>query len=52
MENPPSSSRTLSPMNNLDDAFTVGDQFIDDKSLEEEPGKATRDTEVESMVTV
>ncbi|GKB86748.1 hypothetical protein Tco_0959020 [Tanacetum coccineum] len=52
LENPPSSSRTLSSMKNLDGAFTVGDQFIDDKSPEDEPGKATRDTEVESMVTV
>ncbi|GJS64217.1 hypothetical protein Tco_0678781 [Tanacetum coccineum] len=52
LENPPSSSGTLSSMKNLDDAFTFGDQFIDDKSPKDEPGKATGDTEVESMVTV
>ncbi|GKB43463.1 hypothetical protein Tco_0888405 [Tanacetum coccineum] len=51
-ENPPSSSRTLSSMKNLDDASTFGDQFIDDKSHEDEPGKATVDIEVKSMVTV
>ncbi|GJX52485.1 hypothetical protein Tco_0280854 [Tanacetum coccineum] len=42
LENPPSSTGTLSSMKNLDDAFTFGDQFIDDKSPEDEPGKATR----------
>nr|GEY11265.1 reverse transcriptase domain-containing protein [Tanacetum cinerariifolium] len=52
LENPPSSSETLSSMKNLDDVFTFGDQFIEDKSLEDEPRKATMDTEVESMVTV
>ncbi|GKD38295.1 hypothetical protein Tco_1258502 [Tanacetum coccineum] len=52
LENPPSSSGTLSSMKNLDDAFTFGDQLMHDKSLEDEPGKATRDTEVESMVTI
>ncbi|GJW42593.1 hypothetical protein Tco_0071392 [Tanacetum coccineum] len=36
-ENPPSSSGTLSSMKNLDDAFTFGDQFINDKPTEEEP---------------
>ncbi|GJR17543.1 hypothetical protein Tco_0966070 [Tanacetum coccineum] len=51
LENQPSSSKTLSSIKNLDDAFTFGDQFIDDKSPEDEPGKATVDTEVESMVT-
>ncbi|GKC04325.1 hypothetical protein Tco_0995935, partial [Tanacetum coccineum] len=52
MENPPSSSRTLSSMKNLDDAFTYGDQFLNYKPTEEEPGKANMETEVESMVTV
>ncbi|GJR58396.1 hypothetical protein Tco_1500558 [Tanacetum coccineum] len=52
IENPPSSSRTLSSMKNLEDAFTFGDQFINGESTKEEPGKANVETEVESMVTV
>ncbi|GJY74740.1 hypothetical protein Tco_0479171 [Tanacetum coccineum] len=52
IENPPSSSRTLSLIKNLEDAFIFGDQFINDKSTEEEPGKANVETKVESMVTV
>ncbi|GKA86104.1 hypothetical protein Tco_0807815 [Tanacetum coccineum] len=52
LEIPPSSSGTLSSMKNLDDAFTFGDQFIDDKSLENDLGKATVDTKVESMIFV
>ncbi|GKC38678.1 hypothetical protein Tco_1051062, partial [Tanacetum coccineum] len=51
-ENPPSSSGTLSSMKNLDDAFTFGDQFINDKPTEEEPSKANMESEVESMVTI
>ncbi|GKE80890.1 hypothetical protein Tco_1550890, partial [Tanacetum coccineum] len=52
IENPLSSSGTLSSMKNLDDAFTFGDQFLNDKPIEEEPGKANVETEVKSMVTV
>ncbi|GJX05787.1 hypothetical protein Tco_0193719 [Tanacetum coccineum] len=52
IENPLSSFGTLSSMKNLDDAFTFGDQFLNDKPTEEEPGKANVETEVESMVTV
>ncbi|GJU84131.1 hypothetical protein Tco_1291677 [Tanacetum coccineum] len=52
LENPLSSSKTLSSMKNLDDAFTFGDQFINDTSLEDEPRKVTVDTKVESMVTI
>ncbi|GJR08380.1 retrovirus-related pol polyprotein from transposon TNT 1-94 [Tanacetum coccineum] len=52
IENPPSSSGTLSSMKNLDDAFTFGDQFLNDKPTEEEPGKANMETEIESMVTI
>ncbi|GJR53138.1 hypothetical protein Tco_1403659 [Tanacetum coccineum] len=52
MENPPSSSGTLSSMKNLDDTYTFDDQFLNDKPTEEEPGKATMETKVESMVTV
>ncbi|GJX57558.1 hypothetical protein Tco_0287455 [Tanacetum coccineum] len=47
LEIPPSSSGTLSSMKNLDDTF--GDQFLNDKSPEDEPGKANVETEVESM---
>ncbi|GJU69939.1 hypothetical protein Tco_1256198 [Tanacetum coccineum] len=52
IENPPSSSGTLLSMKNLKEDFTFGDQFLNDKSTEEEPGKANVETEVESMVTV
>nr|GEZ19126.1 hypothetical protein [Tanacetum cinerariifolium] len=52
LENLPSSFETLSSMKNFDDAFTFGDQFIDDKSPEDEPVKVIMDTEVESIVTV
>nr|GEW45622.1 hypothetical protein [Tanacetum cinerariifolium] len=34
------------------DAFTFGDQFLNDKSMKEEPRKANVETKVESMVTV
>ncbi|GKE05019.1 hypothetical protein Tco_1397037, partial [Tanacetum coccineum] len=50
IEKPLRTSRTLSSMKNIDDAFTFGDQFLNDKPTEEEPGKAK--TKVESMVTV
>nr|GFA74557.1 hypothetical protein [Tanacetum cinerariifolium] len=52
IENPPSLSRTLSSMKNLYDAFTFGDQFLNDKSPKDEPGKTNVETEVESTVTV
>ncbi|GKA35197.1 retrovirus-related pol polyprotein from transposon TNT 1-94 [Tanacetum coccineum] len=52
LENPPSSSKILSSMKNLDDNFTFGDQFINDKSQEDEPGKTIMETELESMVTI
>ncbi|GJT50432.1 hypothetical protein Tco_0976589 [Tanacetum coccineum] len=51
MENPLSSSGTLSSMKNRD-PFTFGDQLINDKSAKEEPRKANVKDEVESMVTV
>ncbi|GKB14685.1 hypothetical protein Tco_0848608, partial [Tanacetum coccineum] len=52
LENLSSSSGTLLSMKNLDDAFSFSDQFIDDKPIEEEPGKANVESKVESMVTV
>ncbi|GJW56740.1 hypothetical protein Tco_0103471 [Tanacetum coccineum] len=39
-------------MKNPEDDFTFGDQFLNEKSTEEEPGKANVETKVESMVTV
>ncbi|GKA10388.1 hypothetical protein Tco_0689821, partial [Tanacetum coccineum] len=52
IENPPSSSRTLSSMKNLEEAFTFGDQFLNDKSTEEESGKTNVKTEDESVVII
>nr|GEU45589.1 hypothetical protein [Tanacetum cinerariifolium] len=52
LEEPLSSSGTLSSMKNLDDAYTFGDQFLNDKSTEYEPGKLNMDSKVVSMVTV
>ncbi|GKA09843.1 hypothetical protein Tco_0689276 [Tanacetum coccineum] len=52
IENQPSSTGTLSSMKNLEDTFTFGDQFLNNKPTKEEPGKANVETEVESMVTV
>ncbi|GJT72431.1 hypothetical protein Tco_1031717 [Tanacetum coccineum] len=52
IENPLSSSGTLSSMKNLDDAFTFGDQFLNNKPTEEEPCKANMETKVESMETI
>ncbi|GKD99931.1 hypothetical protein Tco_1387915 [Tanacetum coccineum] len=44
IENPPSSSGTLSSMKNLDDAFTFCDQFLNDKPTEEEPSTTATTT--------
>ncbi|GJS25815.1 retrovirus-related pol polyprotein from transposon TNT 1-94 [Tanacetum coccineum] len=52
LEDPLSSTGTLSSMKNLEDAYTIGDQFINDKSTEDEPGKLNVEAEVVSMVTV
>ncbi|GJW32679.1 hypothetical protein Tco_0052711 [Tanacetum coccineum] len=43
---------TLSSMKNLEDAYAIGDQFINDKSTDDEPGKLNVEAEVVSMVTV
>ncbi|GJW43248.1 hypothetical protein Tco_0072047 [Tanacetum coccineum] len=50
-ENPLSSTGTLSSMKNLD-AFNFGDQFLNDKPIEEDPRKTNMETEVESMVNI
>ncbi|GJR39543.1 hypothetical protein Tco_1215227 [Tanacetum coccineum] len=52
LEDPLSSSGTLSSMKNLDDAYTIGDQFLNDKSTEDELGKLNVKSEVVSMVIV
>ncbi|GJY93266.1 hypothetical protein Tco_0509048 [Tanacetum coccineum] len=49
-DNPLSSFGTLSSMKNLDDACTFGDQFLNDKSMEDAPRKANMEAEVVSMV--
>nr|GEX28205.1 hypothetical protein [Tanacetum cinerariifolium] len=45
-------TKSLSSMKNLEDAFTIGDQFITDKSTEDEPEKPNVEVKVVSMVTV
>ncbi|GKB10756.1 hypothetical protein Tco_0844679 [Tanacetum coccineum] len=52
LEDPLSSIGTLSSMKNLDDAFTIGDQFINDKATEDDQEKVNVESEVVSMVTV
>ncbi|GKC21845.1 hypothetical protein Tco_1023995, partial [Tanacetum coccineum] len=37
---------------NLDDAYTIGDQFVNDKATEDEPEKLNVESKVVSMVTV
>ncbi|GJW78668.1 hypothetical protein Tco_0140350 [Tanacetum coccineum] len=52
LEDPLSSTETLSSTKNLEDAYAIGDQFINDKSTDDEPGKLNVEAEVVSMVTV
>ncbi|GJV05495.1 hypothetical protein Tco_1343151 [Tanacetum coccineum] len=52
LEDPLSLTETLSSMKNLDDAYTIGDQFLNDKSTEDEPRKLNVEAEVVYMVTV
>ncbi|GJZ19746.1 hypothetical protein Tco_0556336 [Tanacetum coccineum] len=52
LEDPLSSTMTLSLMKNLEDAYTIGDPFINDKSTKDEPRKLNVEAEVISMVTV
>ncbi|GJZ43967.1 hypothetical protein Tco_0591222 [Tanacetum coccineum] len=51
-EDPLSSTGTLSSMKNLEDAYAIGDQFINDKSSDYELGKLNVEAEVVSMVIV
>ncbi|GJW23828.1 hypothetical protein Tco_0037639 [Tanacetum coccineum] len=39
-------------MKNLEDAHAIGDQFINDKSTDDEPAKLNVEAEVVSMITV
>ncbi|GJW32399.1 hypothetical protein Tco_0052431 [Tanacetum coccineum] len=52
LQDPLSSTGTLSSMKNLEDTYAIGDQFINDKSTDDEPGKLNVEAEVVSMVTV
>ncbi|GJS84370.1 hypothetical protein Tco_0750911 [Tanacetum coccineum] len=52
LEDPLSSTGTLSSMKNLDDAYIIGDQFLNEKSTEDESKKLNVEAEVVSMVTV
>nr|GEW38470.1 retrovirus-related Pol polyprotein from transposon TNT 1-94 [Tanacetum cinerariifolium] len=52
IEDPISSTRTLSSMKNLEDAFVIGDQLINDESTKDEPEKPNVEVEVVYMVTV
>ncbi|GJT46113.1 hypothetical protein Tco_0954828 [Tanacetum coccineum] len=51
LEDPLSLTGTLSSMKNLDDVFTIGDQFINDKSTKDESEKLNVKVEVVSMAT-
>ncbi|GJY16049.1 hypothetical protein Tco_0386471 [Tanacetum coccineum] len=51
-EDPLSSTKTLSSIKNLEDAYAIGEQFINDKSTDDELGKLNVEAEVVSMVTV
>ncbi|GJS08725.1 hypothetical protein Tco_0365521 [Tanacetum coccineum] len=52
LEDPLSSTGTLLSIKNLEDAYAIGDQFINEKSTDDEPGKLNVEVEVVSMVTV
>ncbi|GKE13681.1 hypothetical protein Tco_1421258, partial [Tanacetum coccineum] len=52
LDDPLSSTGTLSSMKNLEDAYAIGDQFINDKSTNDELEKLNVEAEVVSMVTV
>ncbi|GKC15892.1 hypothetical protein Tco_1012674, partial [Tanacetum coccineum] len=52
LEEPASSSRTLSSLQNLEKDLSFTDQFFVEKPQEEEPGKTNAEAEVQSMVLV
>ncbi|GKA42302.1 hypothetical protein Tco_0734962 [Tanacetum coccineum] len=51
-QDPLSSTENLLSMKNLEDTYAIGDQFINEKSTVDEPGKLNVEAEVVSMVTV
>ncbi|GJY35479.1 E-beta-farnesene synthase [Tanacetum coccineum] len=52
LEEPASSARTLSSLLNLYKELSFADQFLVEKSQEDEPEKTNTESEVQSMVTV
>ncbi|GJX05313.1 hypothetical protein Tco_0191229 [Tanacetum coccineum] len=52
LEDSLSSTRTLSSMKNLEDAYAIGDQLINDKSTDDEPGELSVEAKVVSIVIV
>ncbi|GJW63906.1 retrovirus-related pol polyprotein from transposon TNT 1-94 [Tanacetum coccineum] len=52
LEEPASSAGTLSSLLNLDKELSFADQFLLEKSQEDEPEKTNTESEVQSMVTV
>ncbi|GJV36385.1 hypothetical protein Tco_1408862 [Tanacetum coccineum] len=52
LEEPASSAGTLSSLQNLDKELSFADQFLVEKSQEDEPEKTNTKSEVQSMVTI
>ncbi|GKE90499.1 hypothetical protein Tco_1567974, partial [Tanacetum coccineum] len=52
LEEPASSAGTLSSLQNLDKELSFTNQFLVEKSQEDEPNKSNTEAEVQSMVTV
>ncbi|GJX95150.1 hypothetical protein Tco_0349736 [Tanacetum coccineum] len=52
LEEPASSARTLYSLQNLDKEFSFTNQFLEEKSQEDEPEKTNTESDVQSVVTV
>ncbi|GJS10303.1 hypothetical protein Tco_0367099 [Tanacetum coccineum] len=52
LEEPASSAGTLSSLQNLDKELSFADQFLVEKSQEDEPEKTNTESEVQSLVTI
>ncbi|GJS24336.1 hypothetical protein Tco_0452968 [Tanacetum coccineum] len=52
LEDPTSSTRTLSSLQNLDKELSFNNQFLEEKPQEEDPEKTNTESEVQSMVMV
>ncbi|GJZ00922.1 hypothetical protein Tco_0518351 [Tanacetum coccineum] len=52
LEEPASSAGTMSSLQNLDKELSFTDQFLVEKSQEDEPRKTNTESEVQSMVTI